>query len=191
MKDVRFEPVDAELVVKPNLPVLGPKLGAELGEVRAALAAGDFDDLGDGRFRVGEHELGPDEVLVERAGKEGWAVAAEAGVTVALDTHVDDELDRERRVYELIRRVNALRKDSGLALSDRITLTIPAARRGPPRARASGSRRRRSRSRSRRTAATRPSSRGRDRRRCACRRPGRRADPGPAARARALPRRAS
>ena len=59
--------------------------------------------------------------------KEGWAVAAEAGVTVALDTHVDEDLDRERRVYELIRRVNALRKDSGLALSDRITLTIPAA----------------------------------------------------------------
>ena len=64
-------------------------------------------------------------MLVERAGKEGWAVAADAGVTVALDTHVDEELDRERRVYELIRRVNTLRKDSGLALSDRIALTIP------------------------------------------------------------------
>ena len=126
VKEVRFEPVDAELVVKPNLPVLGPKLGAELGGVRAALASGDFEELGEGRFRVGGHELGPDEVLVERAGKEGWAVAAEAGVTVALDTHVDEHLDRERRVYELIRRVNALRKDSGLALSDRITLTIPA-----------------------------------------------------------------
>jgi isoleucyl-tRNA synthetase len=126
VKDVRFEPVDAELVVKPNLPVLGPKLGAGLGAVRAALASGDFEELGEGRFRVGEHELAPDEVLVERAGKDGWAVAAEAGVTVALDTDVDEELDRERRVYELIRRVNALRKDSGLALSDRITLTIPA-----------------------------------------------------------------
>ena len=44
---------------------------------------------------------------------------------MALDTHVDEELDRERRVYELIRRVNTLRKDSGLALSDRIALTIP------------------------------------------------------------------
>jgi isoleucyl-tRNA synthetase len=126
VKDVRFEPVDAELVVKPNLPVLGPKLGAELGAVRAALAAGDFENLGEGRFRAGGHELGPEEVLVERAAKAGWAVAAADGVTVALDTHVDEALDRERRVYELIRRVNALRKDSGLALSDRIALTIPA-----------------------------------------------------------------
>ena len=64
-------------------------------------------------------------MLVERAGKEGWAVAAEDGVTVALDTQVDEELERERRVYELIRRVNALRKETGLALSDRIALTIP------------------------------------------------------------------
>jgi isoleucyl-tRNA synthetase len=126
VKDVRFDAVDAELRVKPNLPVLGPKLGPALGAVRSALQAGEFEELGGGRFRAAGHELGPDEVLVERAAKEGWAVAAEDGVTVALETHVDDELDRERRVYELIRRVNALRKESGLALSDRIALTIPA-----------------------------------------------------------------
>jgi isoleucyl-tRNA synthetase len=125
VKDVRFGTVDSELRVKPNLPVLGPKLGRELGAVRAALQAGAFEELGGGRFRAAGHELEPDEVLVERAGKEGWAVAAEDGVTVALDTQVDEELERERRVYELIRRVNALRKESGLALSDRIVLTIP------------------------------------------------------------------
>src|SRR6188508_644555 len=126
VKDVRLDAVDAELVVKPNLPVLGPKLGRELGAVREALRAGEFEDLGEGRFRAAGHELGRDEVLVERAGKEGWAVAAEDGVTVALDLHVDEELDRERRVYELIRQVNALRKQSGLELSDRISLTIPS-----------------------------------------------------------------
>ena len=107
-------------------PGARPEARAELGAVRAALQEGDFEELGGGRFRAAGHELGPDEVLVERAAKEGWAVAAEDGVTVALDTHVDEELDRERRVYELIRRVNALRKESGLALSDRIALTIPS-----------------------------------------------------------------
>ena len=125
VKDVRFETVDSELLVKPNLPVLGPKLGRELGAVREALRAGAFEKLDGGRFRAAGHELEPDEVLVERAGKEGWAVAAEDGVTVALDTHVDEELERERRVYELIRQVNALRKESGLQLSDRIALTVP------------------------------------------------------------------
>ncbi|HEX3291324.1 MAG TPA: isoleucine--tRNA ligase [Gaiella sp.] len=127
VKDVEFGAVDAELRVKPNLPALGPRLGAALGDVRAALAAGDFEQLGEGRFRVAGHELGADEVLVERAGRDGWAVAAADGVTVALELGIDDELDLERRVYELIRRVNALRKESGLELTDRIALVVPAA----------------------------------------------------------------
>jgi isoleucyl-tRNA synthetase len=126
VKDVHFGAVDSELLVKPNLPVLGPKLGRELGAVREALREGAFEELDRGRFRAAGHELEPDEVLVERAGKEGWAIAAEDGVTVAIDTHVDEELDRERRVYELIRQVNTLRKQSGLELSDRISLTIPS-----------------------------------------------------------------
>jgi isoleucyl-tRNA synthetase len=119
--------VEAELVVKPNLPVLGPKLGKELGAVRAALASGAFDELGDGRIRVAGIELEPDEVLVERSGREGWAVASSDGVTVALATGLDDDLLAEGRVYELIHRVNSLRKETGLALTDRIALTIPRA----------------------------------------------------------------
>ncbi len=69
----------------------------------------------------------PEEVLVERAGKDGWAVAGDAGVTVAIDTSVDEELAREGRVYELIHRVNSMRKEAGLELTDRIALTIPVA----------------------------------------------------------------
>ena len=125
VKEVEFGHVDAELRVKPHLPVLGPKLGKELGVVRAALQAGEFEELDGGRFRVAGHELGPEEVLVERAGKDGWAVAGEDGITVALDTAVDEALAREGRVYELIHRVNSMRKDAGLELTDRITLTVP------------------------------------------------------------------
>jgi isoleucyl-tRNA synthetase len=126
VKEVLVGHVDAELRVKPNLPLLGPRLGKELGAVRAALQRGDFEELGGGRFRAGGHELSPDEVLVERAGKEGWAVAADAGVTVALDTHVDEGLAREARVHELIHLVNTMRRDAGLELTDRIRLTLPA-----------------------------------------------------------------
>src|SRR5438067_6939694 len=126
VKDVELGPVEAvELRVKPNLPVLGPKIGKELGAVREALAAGDFEELGDGRFRVAGHELEPDEVLVERGGKEGWAVASADGVTVALDLTLDDDLLREGEVYDLIHHVNTLRKEQGFELSDRIVLTLP------------------------------------------------------------------
>ena len=77
VKEVEFGEVDAsELRVKPNLRVLGPKLGAALRDVRAALQEGRFEALDGGRFRVDGHVLEPDEVFVERVGKEGWAVAS-------------------------------------------------------------------------------------------------------------------
>jgi isoleucyl-tRNA synthetase len=126
VKDVEFGEVDAsELRVKPNLPVLGPKLGKELGAVRAALEAGNFEELEGGGFRVDGHELGPDEVLVERRGKEGWAVAGEYGLTVALELALDPELELEGRVRDLIHEINRLRKEQGLEVTDRIVLTLP------------------------------------------------------------------
>ncbi len=60
VKELEFGEVDAtELRVKPNLPVLGPRLGKELGAVRAALEAGEFEELDGGGFRAAGHELGP------------------------------------------------------------------------------------------------------------------------------------
>jgi isoleucyl-tRNA synthetase len=126
VKAVEFGEVEAsELRVKPNLPALGPKLGASLRDVRAALQEGRFESLDGGRFRVDGHVLEPDDVFVERVGKEGWAVAADDGVTVALDTALDDELLREGRVLDLIHAVNAMRRSAGLELTDRIRLWIP------------------------------------------------------------------
>jgi isoleucyl-tRNA synthetase len=97
--------------------------------VRQALAAGEFEELEGGRFRAAGYELEPDEVLVERGGREGWAVASGDGVTVALDLGLDDELVLEGEAYELIHRVNSLRKEQGFELSDRIVLTVPEAQR--------------------------------------------------------------
>jgi isoleucyl-tRNA synthetase len=68
-------------------------------------------------------------VLVERGGREGWAVASADGVTVALDLGLDDELVLEGEAYELIHLVNSLRKERGFELTDRIVLTAPEAQR--------------------------------------------------------------
>jgi isoleucyl-tRNA synthetase len=127
VKEVEFGPVEAtELRVKPNLPVLGPKLGKELAQVRAKLEAGEFEELDGGRLRVDGHELAPEEVLVERRGKDGWAVAGEDGLTVALDLALDAALELEGRAREAIHQVNTMRKDAGLEITDRIVLTLPA-----------------------------------------------------------------
>jgi isoleucyl-tRNA synthetase len=127
VKEVEFGPVEAaELRVKPNLPLLGPKLGKELGPVRAALTAGEFEQLEGGGVRVNGHDLSADEVLVERGAREGWALASDDSLTVAVSTELDDELRLEGRVLDLIHHLNSMRKDAGLALTDRIRVTLPA-----------------------------------------------------------------
>jgi len=108
---------------KPNLPVLGPKLGPRLREVKAALESGDFEEIGDGRIRAAGQELGTDELLVERARERGWAHSGR--FSVGLDLELDDELEQEGRVYDLIHALNALRKERGLELTDRIVVTLP------------------------------------------------------------------
>jgi isoleucyl-tRNA synthetase len=115
---------DVRAVYKPNLPVLGPRLGKELPAVREALARGEVEELGDGRLRVAGHELGHDELIVERHAELGWAHSERFSVWI--DTELDDELVREGRALDLIRHLNELRRQAGLELTDRIVVRLPA-----------------------------------------------------------------
>jgi isoleucyl-tRNA synthetase len=126
VKSVAFEHLaGAGVRAKPNLKLLGPKLGARLPAVGAALAEGRFERLADGTVRVEGHELRPEEVFVERSAPDGWALAEEGVLSVALDVRLDPELELEGRVYDLVHAVNGLRKAQGLELTDRIVLTLP------------------------------------------------------------------
>jgi isoleucyl-tRNA synthetase len=126
VKFVAFEPIAGATVrAKPNLKLLGPKLGAELPKLRQALADGRFEPLPGGGVRVDGRELEPEEVFVERAAPEGWALAEGDSLSVALDVRLDPELEAEGRVYDLVHAVNTMRKKQGLEITDRIVLTLP------------------------------------------------------------------
>ena len=128
-KQVLFEPIEAtDIKVRPNLKTLGPRLGKDVNVVRQALAAGEFEMQPDGSCVVAGHSIAEEDLLIERTDKEGWAVATsdDNTVTVAFDTTLTDELRLEGRVYDLIHRVNNLRKESGFEISDRIELDLPA-----------------------------------------------------------------
>jgi isoleucyl-tRNA synthetase len=128
VKDVRFDegPV-ATVRLLPNLPRLGPRLGRKVREVREALERGDVEELGGGRLRVAGEELEAEDVIRgERVELEGWALAEDGDVSIALDTELDSELELEGRVLDLIHRLNSMRKDAGLELTDRIVVTLPA-----------------------------------------------------------------
>jgi isoleucyl-tRNA synthetase len=116
----------AGVTLKPNLRILGPRLGAKVAEVQDALRRGAYEELPDGAVRAAGELLGPDEVIrSERMSLDGWAVAEDDSFSVALDTGLDDGLRLDGRVYDLIRRVNEMRKEAGLELTDRIVLSLP------------------------------------------------------------------
>ncbi|MCZ6538944.1 MAG: DUF5915 domain-containing protein, partial [Chloroflexi bacterium] len=115
--------------IKPNLRLLGPKYGRQLGEIRAAIAAADPDEIARASdagemISVGDFKLEPDEVLVERVALKDYAVATDAGYAGAVLTVVSDELKAEGIAREVVRVIQNLRKSSGLEISDRINLWI-------------------------------------------------------------------
>jgi isoleucyl-tRNA synthetase len=120
-----------DTTVKANFRALGRRFGKRVQPVAAAIAAADAAALkealrADGVATVtvdGEPvDLGPDEVVVTEKPREGWAVASEAGATLALDLHVTPELRRAGLARDVIRQVQEARKSSGLEVSDRIVL---------------------------------------------------------------------
>jgi isoleucyl-tRNA synthetase len=126
--EVRFEEDAAARVrYKPNLPVLGPRLGPRLPEIRRALERDEFEVEGENLVVDGE-VLTPDDVLQERLPvTEGWVVAADGDLSVELDPSIDQELELRGRVLDLVHAVNVMRKEAGLELTDRIALTVPHA----------------------------------------------------------------
>ncbi len=137
MKRVEFAESADELGgwrAKPNFKVLGPTLGPRVKELAAALASDDGTLAGalarGDRVEVplpgGDIELGPDGVDLAQDVREGWGVASDAGLTVALDLELTEELRREGRARELIRVIQDARKAAGLEVSDRIQLAVEA-----------------------------------------------------------------
>ena len=106
---------------------LGPRLGADTQQVIKAVKAGDWSLVGD-KVIAGGVELFPGE-FEQRLVPAGDGVCAalpdNAGVVV-LDTEMTPELEREGLARDLVRLVQQARRDAGLAVSDRIALTISA-----------------------------------------------------------------
>jgi len=105
----------------PRLDLLGPKLGADLPVLRQLLAAGEFEVM-DGRLHAGGFVLEPGEFGLSYEGRDGWALAHEGDLVVAVDITVDDGLRLEGRALDLIREIQQLRKSSGLEITDRIAV---------------------------------------------------------------------
>ncbi len=123
-----------DTTAKANFRTLGKRFGKKVQEVAKAIAAADAAalkrDLAAGAATVtvdGETiTLGADEVIITEAPREGWAVAAEGGASLALDLRLTPELRRAGLAREAIRLIQEARKTGGLEVSDRVELRYRA-----------------------------------------------------------------
>jgi isoleucyl-tRNA synthetase len=114
-----------ELAVNPR--ELGPRLGAKVQEVIRAVKAGDWTQAGDAVVAAGV-SLAPGEYELKLAAADPDSTSAlpgQAGL-IALDTRVTPELAAEGTARDVVRIVQQARREAGLAVSDRIALTIGA-----------------------------------------------------------------
>lgn len=118
--------------VKCNFRVMGKKFGPLMKQVGAAVAALSQEQIAtlerEGRVEL---QLAEQTAVVERDDVEifsedipGWTVANEGSLTVALDIQVTPDLHREGLAREAVKRIQNLRKDSGLDITDRIHIRI-------------------------------------------------------------------
>jgi len=121
-----------EVKAKPNYPRLGKRAGKDMKALAGAIAQLDrasLFNLQSGEklsLQVGDstYELSEEDMVFETLSVEGLEAATDGDVTIALATEITDALKREGFAREIVNRVQGLRRDTGLDVSDRIELTL-------------------------------------------------------------------
>ncbi|QMU63399.1 MAG: isoleucine--tRNA ligase [Flavobacteriaceae bacterium] len=118
--------------IKPNFKILGPKYGKEMGLISKAIQNFSKNDIitfereGEIFIEVNEKSIKLESSDVDISSKdiEGWLVASQNNITVALDVTISENLRKEGISRELVNRIQNTRKDSGFEVTDRIKLTV-------------------------------------------------------------------
>ena len=118
--------------VKPNFKVLGPKVGANMKKIAGMInsfgaeAIAQLESTGEYPISEGDIDfsLSLEDVEIISEDIEGWLVASNEKLVVALDVNIDEKLHQEGIARELVNRIQNLRKDKGFEVTDRITIKI-------------------------------------------------------------------
>ncbi|QYA25006.1 isoleucine--tRNA ligase [Gramella sp. MT6] len=118
--------------IKPNFRVLGPRFGKDIKLIVSKINEFTAEDIskiereGEIEVEISENlvKLNLEEVEISSQDIEGWLVASNGGLTVALDVSISPELKKEGVARELVNRIQNLRKDSGYEVTDTIDVTL-------------------------------------------------------------------
>ena len=135
VKEVEVLEEESEILVKrikPNFKALGPRFGKDMKLVVTAIEQLNSEDIqkieekGAIELEINGKSitLNLDDVEISSQDIEGWLVANQGSVTVALDITVSDSLKQEGIARELVNRIQNLRKNSGFEVTDHIDICI-------------------------------------------------------------------
>ena len=118
--------------IKPNFKTIGPKYGKHMKAIAGTVAQFSADDIANievnkgwkGEINGESISLNISDFSIVAQDIPGWLVSSEGNLTVALDVTISDELKAEGIARELVNRVQGLRKDSGLEVTDKIILSL-------------------------------------------------------------------
>lgn len=131
VKEIGYKTNEADFIrlfAKANLPVLGKKLGKEMGKYKGAIESLDYATLQ--RVEAGQTttlmgvEFTPEEILVYREAKSGTQALTNRFITINMDCTLDQELIDEGLARELINRIQQARKSAKLNVADRVKTVI-------------------------------------------------------------------
>ena len=118
--------------IKPNFKTIGPKYGKHMKAIAGMVAQLSSDDIAaieinkgwTGEINGESISLDATDFTIVAQDIPGWLVSSEGNLTVALDVTLSADLKAEGIARELVNRVQNLRKDSGLEVTDRILLKV-------------------------------------------------------------------
>ena len=143
IKEVQFLSDDENLVsyaFKPQLKLVGPKYGKQVGAIRKALseiadgiaAKKELDETGFLKITLDSGEeiaLTSEELLIEATQQEGLYALSENDVTVAIDTNLTEDLINEGFVREIVSKIQNMRKDANFEVMDHIIVFLDSTER--------------------------------------------------------------
>ncbi len=136
IKEINFLHDGEESIIiksaKPDFKKLGPRAGSAMKEISIAVNTFTDKDLNildlngslDIKLSNGSFTINRDEVEIVTKDVEGWQVAVNGKITVALDLTISDKLKLEGLAREIVNKIQNMRKDNGYEVNDRITVKI-------------------------------------------------------------------
>ncbi len=133
VKELRFTDREEDLVdvvAKANYRVMGPRFGKEMRRAAEVIQGFDLATIrrleSSGEIEVCGQRVTIDDIVIERHERPGRVTETGGGVTVSLDIEVTPELRAEGNAREVKNRIQAMRKEAGFAVDDRIAVLVRA-----------------------------------------------------------------